>query len=599
MKRWLLAVVAGWGTLLTLNAANLAAQTAPAATAPASNAEATPAGEKAAPSLTERQQQLAQRYKQLEAVLLRMAELSDDPQRVALLRKAVAQSKEQLIGKQLIDIAELLERERLANALTEQGEVKQDLTKLLELLLSEDRGKKLDEEKARLQQWIRDISNLIKDQQGLQGETEGGGDCKGLGERQGELSLKTGKTSQEIAEAEAKKRAEENPSAAEPKPAEENVQPKESDPKEGESKEGEGKEGEGKDGEGKDGEGKEGESKEGESKEGESKEGEPSEGQPSEGQPSEGQPSEGQPSEGQPSEGQPSQGQPSQGRPTEQPPQEPQNPTEQKLKSAQQRMEAAKKKLEEAERKAAIEKQNEAIRELRAAKAELEKILQQLREEEMQRTMALLEQRFRKMLAAQINIFEATERLDSVPTADRTRNDEIEAGRQSRLEMELADEARKALELLRQDGTAVAFPEAVRQLIEDMDQTAAWLGEAKVGELTQALEQDIIASLGEMIAALEKAQKELEEENKEKKPQPPGDGGEPGEPPLVDNLAELKMIRSLQMWVNKRTQLYRLKLEGEPTPAELADLQDGLQKLSGRQDRIFRTTRDIAEGKNK
>lgn len=577
-RSWLVAV-ASWGMLFLASAATISAQTeSPAAEPSAAQAPA----EKAAPSLSERQQQLAQKYKQLEAVLLRMAELSDDPQRVALLRKAVAQSKEQLIGEQLIDIAELLERERLANALTEQGEVKQDLGKLLELLLSEDRGQNLDEEKQRLQQWIRDISNLIKDQQGLQGETEGNGDCQSIGNRQGDLGLKTGRTAKEIAEAEAKKRAEENPAGADPQPSGEPPKAPDAKPSDQDRQPNEGKPNEGK-------------PNKGNGEEGKPTDGEAQEGQPSESQPSEGQPSEGQPSEGQPSEGQPSQGEPSQGQSSQPQEQQPQNPTEQRLRAAQQRMEAAKKKLDEAERNAAIDEQTEAIRELRAAKAELEKILQQLREEEMQRMLAMLEQRFRKMLAAQIDIYEATQRLDSVPVADRTRNDEIEAGRQSQREMELGDEARKALELLKQDGTAVAFPEAVKQLIEDMDQTASWLGEAKVGELTQALEQDIIASLEEMIAALEKAQKDLEQ--KENQPQQSPDS-EPAEPPLVDSLAELKMVRSLQMWVNKRTQLYRERLEGELTPNDRAELEESVNKLADRQQRIFRTTRDIAQGKN-
>jgi hypothetical protein len=260
-------------------------------------------------------------------------------------------------------------------------------------------------------------------------------------------------------------------------------------------------------------------------------------------------------------------------------------------------MEAAKQKLEQAEKKQALDEQSAAIRELQAAKAELEKILQQLREEEMQRTLAMLEQRFRKMLATQVEVFEATQRLDSVAVADRTRNDEIEAGRQSRRETGIADDARKALDLLRQDGTAVAFPEAVGQMIDDMDQAAAWLAEAKVGELTQSLEQDIIASLEEMIAAFQKAQKELEENGGQ---QPPGGGqqGEPQEPPLVNNLAELKMIRSLQMWVNKRTKLYSEKFDEGIDPTGQADLAEGLRKLSDRQQRIYQTTRDIVQGNN-
>src|SRR5690606_33270676 len=105
---------------------------------------------------------------------------------------------------------------------------------------------------------------------------------------------------------------------------------------------------------------------------------------------------------------------------------------------------------EQAQKDEAVKEQSEAIRELRAARAELEKILQQLREEEMQRTLAMLEQRFRKMLAAEIDVFEATKRLDAIPAADRTRNDEIEAGRQARRQTTIGDDARKALELLKQ-----------------------------------------------------------------------------------------------------------------------------------------------------
>ena len=54
--------------------------------------------------------------------------------------------------------------------------------------------------------------------------------------------------------------------------------------------------------------------------------------------------------------------------------------------------------LEEAKRKDAAEEQQEAIRELEQAKAELEKILRQLREEELERMLVMLEARFRKML---------------------------------------------------------------------------------------------------------------------------------------------------------------------------------------------------------
>ena len=101
------------------------------------------------------------------------------------------------------------------------------------------------------------------------------------------------------------------------------------------------------------------------------------------------------------------------------------------------------------------------MRELEQAKAELEEILRQLREEEMARTLAMLEARFRKMLDAQVEVYEGTKRLDKVAEAERDRDDEIEAGRLSRKEAQIAAEADKALAVLREEGSAVAFPEAV------------------------------------------------------------------------------------------------------------------------------------------
>jgi hypothetical protein len=191
------------------------------------------------------------------------------------------------------------------------------------------------------------------------------------------------------------------------------------------------------------------------------------------------------------------------------------------------------------------------------------------------------------MLEMQTEVYDGTTRLDAVPEAERTHNHEIESSRLGGRELQIVAEADKALVVLREDGTAVAFPEALEQMRGDMGQVADRLSQAKVGQVTQSIEQDIIAALKEAIEALKKAQKD--QENK-KKPQQQQDG-QPQDPPLVDLLAELKMIRALQMRVNGRTERYSKLIEGEQ--AEQADLLDALQKLAQRQDRIHRVTRDL------
>ena len=75
--------------------------------------------------------------------------------------------------------------------------------------------------------------------------------------------------------------------------------------------------------------------------------------------------------------------------------------------------------------------------------------------------LAMLEARFRKMLHMQREVYEGTVRLDNVPPPERTHNHEIESGRLSGKESEIIVEVDKAMMLLKEDGTAVALPEAV------------------------------------------------------------------------------------------------------------------------------------------
>lgn len=256
-------------------------------------------------------------------------------------------------------------------------------------------------------------------------------------------------------------------------------------------------------------------------------------------------------------------------------------------------MKEAEEKLRQAQREGAVEKQEEAIRELEQAKAELEEILRQLREEEIMRMLAQLEVRFRKMLQMQQEVYDGTVRLDVVPAEQRTHNHEIQARRLSGKESEIVIECDKVLLLLREDGTAVAFPEAVEQMQEDMQQVVWRLDQAKVGSITQEIEEDIIAALEEMIEALKKAQEDRENRQRQGQPRP----GQPADPALIDLLAEVKMIRALQMRVNRRTVRYAKLIDGEQ--AEEPELVEALQRLAEREQRIHRVTRDLGLGRNK
>jgi hypothetical protein len=266
----------------------------------------------------------------------------------------------------------------------------------------------------------------------------------------------------------------------------------------------------------------------------------------------------------------------------------------QRMAQAQQRMQEAQRKLEQAERDQAVEAQQEALRELEQAEADLQRILRQLREEELERALVLLEARFRKMLDAQNEVYAETQRLEAAVAASPPHELEIAGGRLARQERLIAQEADRALLLLREDGTSLAFPEALDQARDDMLAIAGRLERTDFGKLTQGLEEDVIEALEELLQALEQAIEELREQRNQG--QSPQDGGAPGEAPLVDQLAELRMIRSLQARVNRRTQRYGELIEGEQ--AAQPDLLEALDELARRQQQIFVATRDLHLGRN-
>jgi hypothetical protein len=435
-------------------------------------------------SLAEIEARLAERYARLETLVERLAELSrsTQPRRATLLRQLITQSRDRDVAGQFQKVIDALEQESFSSAIDGQATLETELNKLLELLLQEDRDRQIDSERKRIGRYLQEVNRLIRMQRGVKARTDGGDEAKELADDQKQVGDKTKELGDEVEEAEqtaAEKAASESPDAEN-----ENTNGKPSD---GESKEGsEAKEGEAKDGEAKpseSGEPKESEEskpQEGEQKPGDSEKKEPSEsgeskpgdspaeqGKPSDGKPSEGQPSESEPSPGSPSEssGQPGEQSPSGESPqsAESPPDNPMQRAAQKLRQAQQRMEEAQKKLEESKRDGAVEEQAKAVEELEQAKAELERILRQLREEELERMLVMLEARFRKMLDEQVEVYDETKKLDAAAEKAPEHELEIASGRLARKETLIVREADRALLLLREDGTSTAFPEAIRR----------------------------------------------------------------------------------------------------------------------------------------
>jgi len=161
-------------------------------------------------------------------------------------------------------------------------------------------------------------------------------------------------------------------------------------------------------------------------------------------------------------------------------------------------------------------------------------------------------------------------------------------------------EALKALTLLKEEGSSIAFPATVDQMHEDMESVATRLADTKVDDITIGYEEDIIAALEEMIDALQQAQQNMEKKKQQQQKQQQQQQQQ--DQPLVDEIAELKMIKSLQERVNKRTTRYSRLLQDDQDPvgqANAAELVSALKKLSERQQEVYKITRDLVLGKNK
>jgi len=154
-------------------------------------------------------------------------------------------------------------------------------------------------------------------------------------------------------------------------------------------------------------------------------------------------------------------------------------------------MQEAEAKLKATQRQGA-EKTEEAIRELQLAKTELEQILRQLREEEIERMLVMLEARFRRMLALQEEVFEgpyvSIRSPQPVEPQPRDRSQPLK-----RKESQIVAEVDKALLVLRDDGSAAAMLEAAGQMRDDVRQIVDRLARRRWQDHAN-IEEDVVAA---------------------------------------------------------------------------------------------------------
>ncbi len=537
--------------------------------------------------LDSRQENVSRRFKQFEKTLLQMAEYlrKTEPERADLLLRARRKSQEDRVAQQMEQIISLLRSERLGDAVERQSELVTHLRAMLELLQSEDRRSEIEKEKARINDLLKNLNQITARQKDVRAQTERGAEPGPLADKQLDISGDAKKLAEKIERQDAERNGEPAKGADQPgKPGEkpngkdsqnQNPDQPKKDQKKDESPEKDRTQKSPPD------------SKDPKSKPGDQKPGNDG-AQP--GKPQEGQPGDQQEGE----QGDSQEGESQENQSGQQETEQKKTPGRDEIEQAHKEMEQAIEKLKKLNRDGASSNQDEAIRKLQKAKEKLEEILRQLREEERELMLTALEARFQKMLAQELLVLEGTTTLDKTPKAEWTAR---HFGRSRELAVDqdaIALDSAKALTLLREEGSSVAFPEGVEQIRDDMLSAVRLLQKNEVGELTQGIERDIVEALQEMIEAL---QKEIEKKKSDPQQQQPGQQGQKQDKPLVEQIAELKMLRSLQLRINRRTRRLGGMIKGEQ--ATDADVVDQLRSLSFRQAQVQQATHDLATGKNR
>jgi hypothetical protein len=512
---------------------------------------------------TDKLQGLVDRNKDLAEDLARLIEaLNRDPE--AELRRQREEAK-----KILERIKDVIGKQERVRGSTEQGRMGKE---------------ELEKAQARVTKETKDLKNLIegKDGKGKDGDPKDGKGKDGKGK---DGDSKDGK--------------------------DKDGKGKDGDPKDGKDKDGKGKDGDSKDGKGKDGDPKDGKGKDGDPKDGKGKDGKGKDGDPKDGKGKDGKGKDGDPMDGMGKDGKGGDESADAGK---QPLPPEKDNARKRIQEGIELQEESEKKIAKEDRKAASNKQGDAIDKLKEAQKKLEDLLRQLREEEIDRVLVQLQARCIEILRLQTEVrggtVEVQTSVNARPDRRADRADEQRALELHDREDQIVRKAGDALKLIEAEGSAVAFAEIFRQVRDDMTNVRDRLKLADVGEETVKIEEDIIATLKEMIESLKKAQ----QDNKNRKPPEPGQPGQQSpaqqDQRLIDQISELKTIRSMQIQINKRTESHGKKFDGEQAP-DISQLKDPrakaqaeqvlkeIRELSKRQDKIGKVTRDISLGRNK
>ena len=270
-------------------------------------------------------------------------------------------------------------------------------------------------------------------------------------------------------------------------------------------------------------------------------------------------------------------------------------PGQPSVASAAKSMKGASSKLGQNDPAEANPLQNKALDDLRNAAEQLEEAVAQEKEMVQAEQLAKIDAMLQRILKTQKAISAGTmdvhkkRKGQSYDRPEQLRLKELSDG-----EGRLAEDAKSIRKMLLKEGTTAVFPAVLEEVRSDLANVQERLADKEAGKLTQGIQAQIERNLEQMLAALRK------ERSRRKKlagmgggPGGRGGGGGGGKQPLVPPAAELKMLKSLQVQINKRTVMLAEEKARRGEPTESLAKQHKI--LSDRQKKLKTITTELAK----
>ena len=268
-------------------------------------------------------------------------------------------------------------------------------------------------------------------------------------------------------------------------------------------------------------------------------------------------------------------------------------PGQPSVSSASKSMAGASKQLGKGKAGEANEDQKKAIEDLQKAREELADAIEQEQEIAQAEQLAKIDQLLQKILDRQVKISASTKAVHGHRAAKKPhyrRPEQLKLTEMSNGEGRLAADIKRIRDMLLKEGNTVVFPEVLREVRGDLQDVQKLLSSQDAGPFAQGLQQEIERSLQEMIDAI---RKELAERRRKQQ----GGGGQcqggGGKQPLVPPIAELKMLRTLQLGINRRTRLLNKQQEAKQVAGEKAAAEH--KKLGERQESVRKMAESLKE----